>query len=82
MLQIGDIVHFACVRGYGGHGATCEVVKINRKSIKAVEVQGSYRKDQAWTFGCGTKLRRVTYNQVAPFVTEEFFCLDENGAML
>ncbi len=80
-LAIGDIVFFPCVRGYGGHGATCEVTKINRKSVKAIEIKGSYRPGQPWAFGTTLRLVRQTRNETAPFWTEQWFELGENGEM-
>lgn len=82
-LAVGDEVFFGSVPGYGGHGATCIVTKINRKSIKATERPGSYKPGIQWIFGTSLELCRQTIkNETAPYVTMEWFRLGDNGEML
>lgn len=80
MLKIGDIVYLP--GAYRTHGAYIEIVKINRRSVRGIERQGSYRPGQDWSLGMGIRLDRQTYSEVKPFVTSEWFVLGENGEML
>lgn len=82
-LEIGDLVYIPM--GWRTHSATIKVEAINRRSIKGVEVSGSYRPHTQWTCWVrddSRRLARRTYNETAPFVTEEWFTLGENGEMI
>lgn len=47
-VMVGMEVFVPC-RNRGGHGAWVEVVKINKKTFKAVEKKGSYIPNTKWT---------------------------------
>lgn len=47
-ITLGMEIFVPC-RNRGGHGAWVEVTKINKKSFKAVERQGSYKPGINWT---------------------------------
>lgn len=67
---------------YRTHGACIKIIKINRKTVKGIERQGSYRPGQDWSLGIGTWLDRQTYQEIKPFVVSEWFVLGDNGEML
>lgn len=48
----GDIVQMPWVKRYQ-HRATLQITKINKKSIKAVEIKGSYGQGTEWTISIG-----------------------------
>ena len=48
-ITIGSQIHLGIVKGRGGHGATIEITKVNKKTYKGIEVQGSYTPGTIWT---------------------------------
>lgn len=60
-IEVGTEVYIG-VRGRGGHGAYIEVTKINRKSIKGIERQGSYRPGTQWTISAPCEIAINTYD--------------------
>lgn len=61
-LEIDDKVFIGGVRGRGGHGAYMVVTKVNKKSVEAVEVKGSYKPGTPWKLYRGTELAFTTYD--------------------
>jgi hypothetical protein len=47
-LIVGDVIQLLWVNHYQ-HGATMQIIKINPKSLKAIEIKGSYAADRCWT---------------------------------
>jgi hypothetical protein len=47
-LIVGDVIQLLWVNHYQ-HGATMQIIKINPKSLKAIEIKGSYAAGRCWT---------------------------------
>jgi hypothetical protein len=47
-IKIGDLLYVSGGLGYGGHFATVEVTKINRKSFIGIECERSYCAGRKW----------------------------------
>lgn len=60
-IEVGTEIYIG-VSGRGGHGAYIEVTKINRKSIKGVERQGSYRPGTQWVIRAPCEIAINTYD--------------------
>jgi hypothetical protein len=48
-IKIGDTLVYRPRDGYGGHNAYITVTKVNRRSFKGVERQGSYHAGREWS---------------------------------
>jgi hypothetical protein len=48
-IKEGSVLRLIWVKGYGGHGATMKITKVNNKSFKAVEMNRSYSPGTLWT---------------------------------
>ena len=47
-VSVGDMIHFTPNDFRGGHGATCVVTKVKRRTFDCVERKGSYRSGKQW----------------------------------
>ena len=54
LLKIGDVIHRVWYNRYQ-HGATMIITKINKKSIHAIEIKGSYGAGTVWHIHKETK---------------------------
>jgi hypothetical protein len=48
-IKVGDTLVYRPYSGYGGHNAYIRVTKVNRKTFKGVEREGSYHSGTEWT---------------------------------
>ena len=58
-LENNHEVFIGGISGRGGHGASIIVTKINRRSIKGIERERSYKPGTVWTIQADTEIAVV-----------------------
>lgn len=80
-IAIGDEVYIGAPgRGYG-HGAYITVEKINRRSIKGTERQGSYKPGTKWSITAPCEIALVGQDEKG-LRTMSWGTLDNNGTVI